>query len=176
VYWVVLVRGPIDSEPNVGTLPLQPLEATQALACTVDQVSTVLSPLATVVAAAVRRMVGNSCCTRTCAAAELLPVGPVQLTEKTVVSLMLAISILPFVGCGPVMPPVPTQAVAFSECNRSDVPEPAGTTLASGVSETTGPEGVPDWQADRITRSSDPSAALVPAAEKTDIWGRLIRI
>jgi hypothetical protein len=79
VYSVVLVRGPVVCEPLVASFPLQPFWPTQVSACTADQVRTVLSPLASVVAAAVRMIVGASFRAVTWVVAVALPVGPVQV-------------------------------------------------------------------------------------------------
>jgi hypothetical protein len=53
-YSVLLVRVPVDAVPLVGMLPCQPLEAVQAVAPADFQVSVELSPLATVVGAALK--------------------------------------------------------------------------------------------------------------------------
>ena len=72
----------------------------------------VLPPLGTVVAAAVRTIAGAGICTRTCVLAELLPVGPVQLTENAVGFETAGTVIVPLTGWGPVIPAVPVHAVA----------------------------------------------------------------
>jgi len=53
-YSVLLVRVPVDVVPLVGMLPCQPPEAVQAVAPADFQVSVELSPLATVVGAALK--------------------------------------------------------------------------------------------------------------------------
>jgi hypothetical protein len=68
----------IVSDPEVGLVPDQPPEAVQAAAFAVDQVSVVVPPVTTPVAAAVRLTVGaGTTVTATCAC--VLP-APLQLS------------------------------------------------------------------------------------------------
>ena len=156
VYSVVAFRGPMVCEPLVARFPLQPFWPVQLVTCWADHVRTVLAPFSRVVAAAVRMIVGASLFAVTRVLADALPAGPVQVTAKSVVCVMLATWMVPFVGCGPLMPWVPTQLDAASEWTTRDVAEPTGTTLDRGVRDTTGPPPPLDWQAASTKAVSKP--------------------
>ncbi len=160
VYSVVLVNGPVNCEPLVGIGPFQPspLDAVQLLAWETLHVSVVSAPLAMVVSAAVSVIFGASCRARTWVLAILDPLGPLQVTAKVVVSVMVGTGMVPLVGTEPVIPLVPTHSVAAVLCRISEVPLPISTTLAVGVSETVGPALLLDWQAARAVKVTRPRA------------------
>ena len=140
---------PVDCDPLVPTTPLQPPEAMHDSALATLQVRTVSLPVGMVVAAAVRVMTGAGSRTWTCVLAELLPLAPLHVTEKTVASVSMPVVMVPFVGWGPDSPFVPRHAVAPTEWITSEVLVPAGTTTLRGVIETTGPVGELLWQPER---------------------------
>lgn len=74
-----LVRLPVDAEPLVASVPLQPPEAVQEVASVEDQVSIALAPLVTVLGFALRVTVGTGWITDTVADCEALPPGPVHV-------------------------------------------------------------------------------------------------
>jgi len=78
-YSVVLVSAPVDQVPLVATTPLQPPEAVQPVALMALQVKLELSPLVTVVGAAVNVTVGAGRVTTTSADCEAEPPVPVQV-------------------------------------------------------------------------------------------------
>jgi hypothetical protein len=124
------------------------------------QLSDVCSPLAIVVAPATRVTDGASSATMTSVCAVLVPSGPSQVTANVVVCMMLETVIVPFTGCGPVMPLVPTQDVAEVVCKVRFMLPPALTVVAAGVREISGPV-VP-------AALPDPQAASVIAADSTN--------
>jgi hypothetical protein len=79
VNFVVAVRVGVDCEPAVGSEPLQPPEAVQAVALVDDQVNADAAPLFTVVGFAVRVTAGAGVVTDTVADCAALPPLPVQV-------------------------------------------------------------------------------------------------
>jgi hypothetical protein len=73
---VVAVRGPVNCEPLVANVPLQPPEETHVWAPVEFQDSVVCAPLAIVVDAAVSVTVGAFWTTTTCVWAVVVPFGP----------------------------------------------------------------------------------------------------
>jgi hypothetical protein len=69
---------PVEAEPLVGSLPLQPPEAMQDVALVECQVNVALAPLAIVLGFAVKLTVGTGCVTDTVADCEALPPEPVH--------------------------------------------------------------------------------------------------
>jgi hypothetical protein len=136
---VVSVRGPVSCEPLTADEPLQLLEDVQDCASVAFQVRVVSSPLAIVVAAALRMIVGASPTTVTSVWAVLVPLGPVQDTAKVVVSVTLGTTMVPFTGCGPLIPLVPSHDVAEEVCRTRLVLAPALIVADWGVREIAGP-------------------------------------
>jgi hypothetical protein len=136
---VVSVRGPVSCEPLTAVEPLQLFEEVQDWASVAFQVSVVSSPLAIVVAAAVRTIVGASPTTVTSVWAVLVPLGPVQVTAKVVVSVTLGTTMVPFTGCGPLIPLVPSHDVAEEVCSTRLVLAPDLIVADCGVREIAGP-------------------------------------
>jgi hypothetical protein len=139
VYSVVSVNGPVDCVPLVADEPLQLFEDEHDCASVAFHVRVVAAPLAIVVAAAVRMMVGASPTTVTSVWAVLDPLGPVQVTANVVVSMTSGTTMVPFTGCGPLIPLVPTHEVADVVCSIKLVVAPALTVAAWGVREIDGP-------------------------------------
>jgi len=139
VYSVVLVNGPVDCDPLVADVPLQLFEEEHDCASVAFHVRVVASPLAIEVDAAVRVMVGASPTTVTSVWAVFDPLGPVQVTENVVVSMTFGTTMVPFTGCGPLIPLVPTHDVAEVVCSVRLVLAPALTVAVSGVREIVGP-------------------------------------
>jgi hypothetical protein len=176
VYSMVLASAPVDCDPLTAMEPLQPPEAVQNWTFVAFQISVVCPPLAMVVAAAVSVTAGASCRVSTWVVAVLEPLGPVQVTAKVVVCWISGTSMVPLVGCGPVMPLVPTHWFAAELCSIRDVPAPASTTLAAGVSDTEGPAPPPpDWQAARAVSVTSPMARRairMGKAGNSSLWRR----
>jgi hypothetical protein len=105
---VVVESGPVDCVPLGGRFPLQPPEAVQKSAFADVQVRSVCAPPEIVVAPAVKLTVGEADRAITCVDAVVDPPVPVQLTEKVVFCMIAGVSMMPLVGCGPVIPLVPT--------------------------------------------------------------------
>ncbi len=76
----VAVRLGVDCEPAVGSEPLQPPEAVQAVALVDDQVNADAAPLFTVVGFAVRVTAGAGVVTDTVADCAALPPAPVHVS------------------------------------------------------------------------------------------------
>lgn len=77
---VVAVRAAVACEPAVGSLPVQPPEAVQAVALVDDQVKAEVAPLFTVVGFAVKVTAGAGVVTDTVADWAALPPLPVQVS------------------------------------------------------------------------------------------------
>lgn len=77
---VFVVSAPVDCEPLVDSLPLQPPEAVQEVAFVDDQDNVEALPLATVVGLALRVTVGVGEVTVTVADCAALPPVPVQVS------------------------------------------------------------------------------------------------
>jgi hypothetical protein len=80
VNFVVAVRAAVVCEPAVGSAPLQPPEAVQAVALVEDQVSVDVAPLLTVAGFAVRVTAGAGVVTDTVADCAALPPVPLQVS------------------------------------------------------------------------------------------------
>jgi hypothetical protein len=75
----LLVRFPVEAEPLIGSLPLQPPDAAQEVALVELQVNVALLPLVTVLGLAEMSTVGTGWVTETVADCEALPPAPVQV-------------------------------------------------------------------------------------------------
>jgi hypothetical protein len=82
VYVAFALSAPVDTEPLVASLPDQAPEAVQAVAWVLDQVTVALAPLAIVLGAATRLMVGAGveAVTETVTLWVALPPKPVQVS------------------------------------------------------------------------------------------------
>ena len=76
---VVVARAEVLYEPPVASLPVQPPEAVQDVACVEDQVSVELPPLLTALGPTLRLTVGVAAFTETVADCTALPPAPVQV-------------------------------------------------------------------------------------------------
>lgn len=85
------VTAPVDCEPLVPMDPDQPPEAVQEVALLADQVSVVLAPLATLLAAALRVTVGAGVDTDTVTDCAADPPVPVQVRVYFVVAVTAAV-------------------------------------------------------------------------------------
>jgi hypothetical protein len=79
VYFVVVLRAEVATEPLIGFVPLQPPEAVHDVALVEDQVSVDLAPLAIVLGFAVRVTAGGVWVTETVADCVALPPLPVHV-------------------------------------------------------------------------------------------------
>ena len=75
------LRAPVDCEPEVALLPLQPPDAVHAVALVVDQDRVAPPPLLTDVGLALRLSVGAGAVTFTVTERVTLPPLPVQVSE-----------------------------------------------------------------------------------------------
>jgi hypothetical protein len=76
----LLVRLPVEAEPLVGSLPLQPPDAVHEVAFVEVHVSVALLPFATVLGLADKLTVGSAWVTDTVADWNALPPAPVQVS------------------------------------------------------------------------------------------------
>jgi hypothetical protein len=106
---------PVEAEPLIGLLPLQPPEATQEVAFVDVQVSVALAPFATVLGFADRSTVGNGWVTDTVADCEALPPAPVQVSVKVVLVFKVPVDWVPLTDLVPVQPPLAVHEVEFDE-------------------------------------------------------------
>ncbi len=139
---VVADNEPVDREPEVSLLPVQPLEAVQAVAFVVLQVSVLLPPLVTDVGLAARLTVGAGAdVTMTVVLACVLPPAPVQLKPKAVVDVNALVVSDPEVALAPLQPPDAVQAVALVLLQVRVTADPLVTDAALEVNATVGTGG-----------------------------------
>lgn len=111
---------PVDCEPDVGLLPVQPFEAVHEVALVLDQLSVDEAPEAIVVGFAVNVRVGaEALCIVTRAVALPAPPLPVQVSVKSVVALSGPTLCEPDVALLPAQPPDAEHEVAFEEVQLS---------------------------------------------------------
>jgi len=145
------VIAPVDAEPAVASDPVQPPEAVQAVALVEDQLRVVLSPLATLVEAALSDTVGAAADTVTVADCEAVPPVPVQATMNRVVALNAGVLDEPLIGSEPLQPPEAVHDVALVEVQVNVEVAPLFTVLGLAASVTAGAavftETVTLWEA-----------------------------
>ena len=134
----MLVRLPVEVEPLVGSLPLQPPEAMQDVAWVEFQINVALAPLAIVLGFAVKLTVGSGCVTDTVADCEALPPVPVQVSVKVVLAFSVPVDCVPLAARLPLQPPLAVQEVVFDEDQVKVEALPATTALGFALIETAG--------------------------------------
>ncbi len=132
VKMVVAASAAVACEPLVGTLPLQPPEAVQALASCAAQVSMVVIPAPSVVDFATRLTEGAGAATMTSVDCVDAPPGPWQVRVNVVVAPSVSIAADPFSGFVPLHPPLARQEAAPETFHAKVVPAPAATLLGLG--------------------------------------------
>ena len=136
--WVVLVRAPVDSLPEVAFAPDQPPEAVQDVAFVEDHVRVDDPPLVTERGLAARETVGP---TVTVADALCVPPAPVQERLKVLVLVSPPVDALPEVGRVPDHAPEAVQDVALVEDQVSVDDPPLATDVGFAVIDTVGTGG-----------------------------------
>jgi hypothetical protein len=134
----LLVRLPVEVEPLVGSLPLQPPEAMQDVAWVEFQLNVALAPLATVLGFAVKMTVGTGCVTDTVADCDASPPVPVQASVKVALAFRVPVDCVPLTGFAPLQPPLALQEVVFDEDQVKVEALPASTTLGFALIVTAG--------------------------------------
>ena len=109
----LLVRLPVEAEPLVGSLPLQPPEAVHEVALAEVQLNVALVPFATVLGLAESVMLGTDRLTDTVADCEALPPVPVQVKLYVVFAVSAPVDCDPLTGMVPLQPPLAEQEVAL---------------------------------------------------------------
>jgi hypothetical protein len=108
----VALSGPVDCEPLVARVPVQPSEAVQEVAFVEVQVRVELDPLMTLVGLARSETLGGSADTETVTDCAAVPPGPVQVNVKLVATVRSDVVWEPPVGSGPLQPPDATHELA----------------------------------------------------------------
>jgi hypothetical protein len=108
-----LVKLPVEAEPLVGSLPLQPPEAVQEVAFVEVQLKVAPLPLVTVLGFAEIFTVGADWVTETLADCEALPPAPVQVIVKVVLAFNAPVDCEPLTARLPLQPPLAVQDVAL---------------------------------------------------------------
>jgi hypothetical protein len=130
-----LLSGPTSAEPAVGRAPLQAPLALQLVALLALQLNVVVAPGSTMGSAAVRDTVGAGAeLTVTVAVREMLPPGPVQVSENLVVVLKGPTVSLPLTGLVPDHPSFAWQAVEFAAVQVRSAVWPL--SIVDGVTDT----------------------------------------
>lgn len=134
---VVAVRAPVDAEPDVPRLPLQPPDAVQLVALVDDQLSVDEPPCATAGGAALSMTVGrvppigDTVTVTDCAA---LPPAPAHVSVNVVVAVSPERVSEPLVGFAPLQPPLAVQVVAFAAVQLNVLAPPLLTVVGAAVS------------------------------------------
>ena len=142
------VSMPLETEPLVALLPLQPPDAVQAVAFAEDQASVAALPLTTVLGFADSDTVGAGCVTDMVADCEALPPGPVQVSVNVEFAVSVPLETEPLVALLPLHAPEAVQAVAFAEDQASVAALPLTTVLGLAVSVRVGCGGFTDTVTD----------------------------
>jgi hypothetical protein len=135
---VVAAIAPVDLEPAVASVPVQPPDAVQAVALVEDQVRVELPPLATLVGLALIVALGVGAETETVTDWPAEPPGPVQVSVYLVVAVSGEVVCEPLVASVPVQPPDAVQAVALVEDQVSEAVAPLFTVLGLAEKVTAG--------------------------------------
>jgi hypothetical protein len=189
---VVAFNAPVDTEPLVGSVPVQgpplgELDAVQAVALVELQVSVALPPGATPGGLAVSSAVGAAgggggvvpavTVTVALAAAGVVPPAPEQVNVKVLVALNAPVTTLPPVDCAPLQAPDAVQAVALVEDQVSVEVPPVLTLVGLALNDTVGAdaggvdeggvlEDPPEFPPPPQAASSRPAPSAVPATKK----------
>ena len=134
---VVVVTGPVDSEPLVARLPLQPSLAVHEVALVALQASVDEPPEAITDGVTLSETVGGGI-TVTVTLCDALPPVPVQVSVYVVVVDSGAVVCVPEVAFGPVQPSVALQLVALVELHVSVAAAPLATVVGFAPRATVG--------------------------------------
>jgi len=131
---VLAVSAPVDCEPDVALVPLQPPDAVQALALVDDQLKLAAPPLVTDVGLAASDSVGAGggggvLVTVTVTDWVTLPPAPVQVSEKLPVAVSAAVVWLPLVALVPDQAPDAVQPLALADDQLSVAVAPLATDV-----------------------------------------------
>ena len=107
------MRAPLECDPLVAWVPLQPPDAAQEVALVDVQDSVELPPLATVLGLALKLTVGASEVTVTVADCAALPPAPVQVRVYVASAVSVPVDCEPLMASAPDQAPEAVQAVAF---------------------------------------------------------------
>lgn len=179
---VVAVNAEVLVEPFIGSDPLQPPDAVQAVALVADQVSAEVRPLATVLGLADNVMAGAAWVTETVADWVALPPVPVQVIPKVELAVRAPVDCEPLAALVPDHAPEAEQEVALVADQLNVELPPLATVLGLAAKVTVGAGEVTETVAAcdalppvpvqvrpkvelavRAPVGCEPAAALVPA-------------
>jgi hypothetical protein len=172
---------PVEAEPLVGSLPLQPPEAVQEVAFVEDQVKVELVPLTTVLGLAASVTAGFGWVTETVADCDALPPAPVQVSVNVVFAFNAPVDCEPLTARFPLQPPLAVHEVALVADHVSVALLPAVIDEGLAVKVTVGaaadavtvavcdalPPGpvqvsVKDWSLVRLPVEAEPLVGSLP--------------
>jgi hypothetical protein len=135
-YVELVVTAPLDCEPLMPFVPLQPPEAEHAVALVLDQVSVEEIPEFTLLGDAVRVTVGAAPETVTVVDCVADPPAPVHVNSYSVDLVSVPVGQVPLVATAPCQPPDAVHAVASAALQvRVELP-PLGTVVGEAASVT----------------------------------------
>jgi len=136
---------PVDSEPEVGFVPLHAPLAVQLVALAEFQVSVELPPCTRAAGAAVSVSVGTGCVTLTVTVRDAVPPAPVQVSTKSVATVNAPLTCVPDVAFVPAQPPDAVQLVALLADQLRVVVPPDSTEVGVAVKLIDGTGGGVTW-------------------------------
>jgi hypothetical protein len=151
-----LVSTPLDWLPEIALVPDHAPEALQEVALVDDQVSVDDAPLATEVGFAASDTVGAGGVTVTLADALALPPGPVQVREKLLLAVSMAVACCPEIALLPDQAPDAVQELASVDDQVSVEEPPLTTEVGFAASDTVGAGGVTVTPADALALPPGP--------------------
>jgi hypothetical protein len=157
----LLVRFPVEVEPVVGSLPLQPPEAVQEVALVATQVNIALEPFATVLGFAASVTVGTGWITETVADCDALPPVPVQVSVYLWLLVRFPVDDEPLTGWLPAQAPEAVQVDALVEDQVKVELAPLRIVLGLADSVTVGIGWVTATVADCAVRPPGPVQVIV---------------
>jgi hypothetical protein len=147
---VVADNAAVLAEPFIGSDPLQPPDAVQAVALVADQVSAEAPPLATVLGLAASVMAGAAWVTETVADCVALPPVPVQVSPKVELAVRAPVDCEPLAALVPDQAPEAVQEVALMADQVSVELPPLATVPGLATKVTVGAGDVTETVADCV--------------------------
>jgi hypothetical protein len=159
---VLAVRAPLDWEPLIALLPVQPPEAVQAVALLDTQLKVVLPPLVMVLGLALMLTVAlGVLLTVTVADCAALPPLPVQLSVYVALAVSAPVDWVPVTAFAPDQPPEAVQEVAFVAVQFNVALLPLLMALGPTLKVTVGAAALMETVADWVAVPPGPEQARV---------------